>query len=144
MKKKKTKFNINFKIILYKSLWMSIWACGIQTWGAAEISNIPTFQSITLRIITRAPSRRVQPRTHHSDLSINSISGYALLMVYERLQKKCLVSRRNPPIEYLSSTPAPEILLSFWTLSSVHRPRFPPRARYEKRSERENCPINNT
>jgi hypothetical protein len=55
---RKSKLDLNNKLIIYKVSIKPIWAYGIQLWGTASTSNIESmerFQSKALRLITDAP-----------------------------------------------------------------------------------------
>jgi hypothetical protein len=55
---RKSKLDLNNKLLIYKVAIKPIWTYGIQLWGTASTSNIEImerFQSKTLRLITDAP-----------------------------------------------------------------------------------------
>ncbi|PNF20480.1 RNA-directed DNA polymerase from mobile element jockey [Cryptotermes secundus] len=55
---RKSKLNLNNKLLIYKASIKPIWTYGIQLWGTASTSNIEIlecFQSKVLRLITDAP-----------------------------------------------------------------------------------------
>jgi hypothetical protein len=54
----KSNMNLSNPLLLYKSLLQPIWSFDIALWGTAKPSNLRTiqaFQSICLRIVTKAP-----------------------------------------------------------------------------------------
>jgi hypothetical protein len=55
---RKSKLDLNNKLLIYKVAIKPIWTYGIQLWGTASTSNIETmerFQYTALRLITDAP-----------------------------------------------------------------------------------------
>jgi hypothetical protein len=69
---RKSKLSLENKLIIYKHILKPIWSYGIALWGCSKPSNtkiLQSFQSKTLRMITRAPWY-VSNQTLHEDLKI--------------------------------------------------------------------------
>lgn len=76
---KHSKLSLEIKLLLSKTLLMSIWTNDIQLWGTTKKSNvykIQTFQSIALHIITNTPFY-ISNNTLHTDLKINIVDETA-------------------------------------------------------------------
>jgi hypothetical protein len=70
---------LHLKLQLYKTLFIPVWAYGLQLYGTAKRTNLhllQAFQSKFLRIITGAPYY-VSNHTIHSDLNMQTISTTA-------------------------------------------------------------------
>jgi hypothetical protein len=55
---RRSKLNLNSKLLIYKIIIKPVWTYGIQLWGSASITNIAIlerFQSKALRLLTDAP-----------------------------------------------------------------------------------------
>lgn len=66
---------LDYKVLLYKSVIKPIWTYGIQLWGTASASNVAKLQrrqSKLLRLITGAPWF-VRNDNIHRDLNISSV-----------------------------------------------------------------------
>jgi len=95
------------KLLLYKTLLKHIWCYGVQLWGAAKKSNvykIQTFQSVSLRIITKVPFF-VFSHTLHTDLGLKTVADVATSF-YKRFRYR-LANHPNPLIFTLNSANIP-------------------------------------
>ncbi|KAF0770796.1 ribosome biogenesis protein TSR3 isoform X1 [Aphis craccivora] len=78
----KSNMNLSNRLLLYKSLLQPIWSYGIALWGTAKPSNLRTiqaFQSICLRMVTKAPCRSQSP-IHQPN------NNYILLKTHRKMQ----------------------------------------------------------
>lgn len=48
---KRSKLNLNSKILIYKSIIKPIWTYGVQLWGTAKTSNIQKLERAQTKII---------------------------------------------------------------------------------------------
>jgi len=99
--------HLNNKLLIYKMLIKPIWVYGIQLWGSAKptnINRIQTYQSKTLRQITKPPYF-VYNHTLHHNLSIPFVADVAKTH-YKRFHNR-LLNHRNPLMHDISSLTIP-------------------------------------
>jgi hypothetical protein len=103
---RKSKLDLNNKLLIYKVAIKPIWTYGIQLWGTASTSNIEImerFQSKALRLLTDAPWY-VPNAVIRNDLQIPNI-----IKEITRLGSKYsagLNMHPNHPVTQLSNPPA--------------------------------------
>jgi len=101
------RIHLKNKLLIYKMLLKPIWVYGIQLWGSAKptnINRIQTYQSKTLRQITKAPYY-VSNHTLHHDLSVPFVVDVAKTY-YKRFHNR-LSNHRNPLMHDISSLSIP-------------------------------------
>jgi hypothetical protein len=72
---RKSNLEVENKLLIYKTIIIPIWTCGLELWGCASISNISMIQrsqSKILRMIVDAPWY-VSNATLHADLGISYV-----------------------------------------------------------------------
>jgi hypothetical protein len=102
---RKSKLSINNKLLIYKIIFKSIWAYGIQLWGTASTSNIEIlerFQSTALRMITDAPWY-VRNMVIRKDLQIPTVNTKSA--VTATITNKRLIVHPNELISNLQEPP---------------------------------------
>lgn len=103
-----SKISLQNKLIIYKSIIRPVWSYGIAIWGPAKHSNIrpiQAFQSIALRLVTKAPWY-VSNFTLHKDLKIATTTELAIAM-YKRFHQN-LNTHSNTLISNMSTFTLPK------------------------------------
>jgi hypothetical protein len=98
-----SKIPLQNKLIIYKSIIRLVWFYGIWIWSPAIPSNIrpiQAFQSIALRLVTKAPWY-VSNLSLHNDLKMTTTTELAKI-IYKRFHQN-LSTYRNTLITHIST-----------------------------------------